>query len=360
MDWIDIDLDPDGKAASNDSWLVQPWGSPVGLIVLPLFREMNGYIERIGSAVEVGGSEFCLSALHCFTDGLIDRFGRPLDLGEQRSGSIDNENCSYFVVRCYPYGDGTANVRPAKCKYVSAVHPTDVVGIAPEFEPGLRTLDQIMTFGIPERGDKVWSIGYTKPEGLEDQKFDVHDFTNAVSRGAYKHELEVSQGEILDVFTDDFIPSFGRGPCFTFTGELRSGKSGGAIIHQRSNRIIGINSASATAFYDRPMSIGAFLHPIISAPFRLDVDRATGVCPTDGYTCTGGEMMTNGFLHADDSLFEVPLVEMNGHMLPLIDVPVPNTHVYKDFSHRQQGKLSPPLVGEFVYILSAGSSPLRS
>ena len=202
-----------------------------------------------------------------------------------------------------------------------------------------------MSFDLPSIGEKVWSLG------CAEFKFPSDGISVAEIRNGsfdwhhdYAHKLIVVEGIVERIFTQRFMPGFLEGACFTFDAEIAHAQSGGPVL-SCDGLVRGINSAGATLYFDRPVSIASLLYPFLfielrfgvsMGPVRMNAVRqlvdliGQGMIPTDG----SEERIGIGKKHMDGSFAVFPRADT-----------AMRSYIHDDFSAYQEGRTATPEVG---------------
>lgn len=140
--------------------------------------------------------------------------------------------------------------------------PTDLLFGFPNHQRTFPYLPLPLSLALPRIGAMVYCVGYrdTKlaDEALSLERIRQGDIEDWPSY--YQHRLHVVEGSVRNIFTQDFLPSYVRGACFSIDAEVASGMSGGPVFNE-DGYVCGIISATATRFFDYPASLVALLYP---------------------------------------------------------------------------------------------------
>lgn len=254
------------------TWDLPPWGHILSKLVLPLFMRVDQKLIPIGTAYWLGGGvPFVMTALHCITEALRyqPQYERMF-ASDKLPSSVDLKNCAFYILHQDECTDDGGRITLIPLESVDAGPPTDVAFGYPRFEGGRATLALPISFNPPRIGSIVWSLGYTEfapKEGILIKEIQDGSF-DWVNR--YKHRFVVTEGTVEAIFTEQFSDGFVRGPCFAFDNAIDHGQSGGPIF-TTDGRVVGLNSATATCFFDKPMSLGSMFYPLLLNGIKASV-----------------------------------------------------------------------------------------
>ena len=295
---ITVDIGSYRKNNCDRRWELPPWGHPLSQGVLPLFVTHDDHLYPIGTAFTIGrGVRFALSAMHNVRETwrhehrlshLLTADGLPAAVQLKEAG------LSLLYPRLKEDGSPERlTIWPFET--MEGAPPSDLIIGYPKFQTGLPTLVNRLSFDLPPIGATVWSIGYTD---MSPERISVDDVMTGKFSFAhdYKHKFVVVEGTIRRVFTQRFASGFVEGACFAFDSEIEHGQSGGPVMTTEGT-IFGVNSASATRFFDAPMSIASLLYPILfhnlrfgaqMGPVRLNTTRPLFDLVGEGQIATDG------------------------------------------------------------------------
>lgn len=250
----------DFREGVESTWLLPPWGYPLGIGVNPLFLELDGRVRPIGTAFNLGGGVgFTITAWHCIEEAIKqDRaLSRRLGLGETPAASTLRKG-GLYILRNYAI-EGGIHFRFVALEHVTAGPPGDVVFCSPHFIEGEPALEQSISFHLPAPDELVHAVGYCNFK-FPEAGITLADAASFDWRRDYAHEFRVVEGVIQNVFLHEYAAGYLRGPCFSFAGELRSGMSGGPIFDLKRGVIFGMNSATA---FDTNQLLGSLFFPYV-------------------------------------------------------------------------------------------------
>ncbi len=249
----------DNRNGDEPTWLLPPWGHPLGIGVNPLFLELDGWIRPIGTAFNLGGGlSVTITAFHCVEEAikldplLHQRFQNQI----YKDGVL--KHAGLYILRHYPI-EGGVHFSLVPLENVAGNPPGDVVFCSPQFQAGNWTMGGKLSFALPEIGDPIHSVGYCEfvfPEG----GIPLADAANFDWTNGYAHSFRVIEGRIRNVFAREYAGGYLRGPCFSFEGRIAGGMSGGPIFDLRRGVIFGMNSATA---FDDDLSLGSLFYPYV-------------------------------------------------------------------------------------------------
>lgn len=334
---------------SKASWELPPWGHPLSMGVMPLFLSHAERLFPVGTAFTTGkGVTFAISAAHNIRE--VFRY-------EQRLGHLITERTlpeaitlrevGFYILyqRWHDASESTIDFALWPLENFNGAPPTDIVFGFPQFQTDWPTLDMKLGIDLPVHGERVWSVGYTDiecaPEGIELAAVQSGTFD---WRSHYAHHFMVVEGHVDRIFTQRFASGFIDGPCFTFDAEIAHGLSGGPIISADTGFVRGINSAGATSYFGKPMSIGSLLYPLLLVsidsgvqlgPARINSRQSILNWVAMGTIGTDGGEKRLGFTPVGDSLVACPTMpkEMSGF-------------VHDDFAGYQAGRTATCQTGD--------------
>ncbi|MCK6105457.1 serine protease [Brevundimonas sp. EYE_349] len=310
------------------TWDLPPWGHVLSKGVLPLFIRIGPRLMPIGTAYWLGGNApFVMTALHCIAEALRHepRYERFLAAGNLPA-SLDLTNCAFYVLHQDDCTADGGRITLIPLESVDAGPPGDVAFGFPRFEAGRTTWALPISFDPPRIGSTVWSLGYTDFEPkdgilLEDIQNGSFDWAKH-----YRHRFVVTEGTVEEIFTQRFTAGFTNGPCFAFDNAIAHGQSGGPIITP-DGRVVGLNSATAENFFNRPMSLGSMFFPLLLNGVRASVTMgAPGASLTMKMRRPLIEMVLQGAIKSDGSethvaIHDTPEGKAIGARIPRDDQP---------------------------------------
>jgi hypothetical protein len=249
------------------------WGHLLSQGVLPLLLSHEDRLYPIGTAFTIGsGPTFFVSAAHNIREAFKheDRL-RHILFDDDPPKKIDLKQVGFYLLHKRQREDRTLEFNLWPLETVETATPTDLVLGFPQFQNSFPTIVNRLGFELPVIGETVWSIGYADLHPI-DGGFPMEE----VKKGTldllkiYNHRLTVIEGKVDRIFVRKFMDKYVDGPCFTFDAEIQHGMSGGPIL-SRDGIVRGINTAGASNFFGRPMSIGSLLHPLLSINARFGV-----------------------------------------------------------------------------------------
>lgn len=326
--------DPDQR-----EWDLPAWGHDASLMVMPLFMTVEDRLIPIGSAFALGGGiGLVMSALHNIMHAIAQepRFDQRRIAGTL-SGSITLDTIGLSVLHQVPHGPTEHALSLLPLTTIEGAPPTDLVIGSVRMPERTPTLSLPLSFAIPARGDTVWSLGY-------------HDFrypaagipVEAAASGRfdwqrdYGHRFTVVEARIEAAFTGRFSSAFLDAPCFAFDESIAHGMSGGPVISE-AGYLIGLNSAGAEGYFNRPMSIGSMLYPMLLHQIRFSGTMGP-------LTINGSRpllaLLQQGTLSSDGSEQLIGFSELDHAERPAIHAVAPLAHdaIFDDFAGYQAGR----------------------
>jgi hypothetical protein len=294
-----IEIEKYRSDSSSRRWELPAWEHPFGQGILPLFISFEDHLFPVGTAFTIGrGVTFLVSAAHNIREawryeGRLSHLLTAREIPE----SVALKQAGFSVLHHQPNGKGGITFLIWPMETVEGAPPTDVVIGYPQFQTEAATLVNRLSFDLPLIGEKVWSVGYCE------FNFPKNGIPLAAVRAGsfdweheYGHKLVVVEGFVERIFTQRFASGFVEGACFTFDAEIAHAQSGGPVLSSEGI-VRGINSAGASQFFDRPVSIASLLYPLLFMNLRfgaqlgimrLNASRplfdliTQGTIPTDG------------------------------------------------------------------------------
>ncbi len=255
---------------SDTEWVLPPWGYPLGIGVNPLFLAVDGKVRPIGTAFNLGGGiNITVTAYHCVEEAIREDpvlYRRFLNGQTVKDGTLNR--CSLYILRNYLAAERKIHCAFVPLEHVSGGPPNDVVFCASQFTEGYASLENKISFQLPHPDDAIHSVGYHDfkfPEGgISLDAIDSFDWEND-----YSHELRVVEGKIKTLFLQRYANGYLHGPCFSFSGTIRSAMSGGPIFDLNRGIVFGMNSASA---FDANESLGSLFFPYVLNQVKFGVN----------------------------------------------------------------------------------------
>ncbi len=293
---VTIDIGQYRTDPEQRRWELPSWGHPLSQGVLPLFISHDDHLVPIGTAFTIGrGLCFAVSAAHNVREAWKrEQRLNHLLFTEKLRASVELREAGFSLLHQRSTEGGIAfSFWPLET--VEAAPPSDLVIGYPQFQSEFPTLVNRLSFDVPEIGRSVWSIGYTE---MKPDRIPLADLSSGKFNlmRDYSHKLTVVEGTVQRIFTQKFASGFVEGACFAFDEEISPGQSGGPVM-TTDGVVVGVNSATATAFFDQPTSVASLLYPMLfhqlrfgltMGPVRMNASRplidliAEGRIPTDG------------------------------------------------------------------------------
>jgi len=341
----------DFRKSPNDlEWELPEWGHPISQGVMPLLIGIHGRLFPVGTAFTTGAKvQFMITATHNI-DQLVKedpRFARSIGQG-RLEGSHDLSAGYALYALHHRAAGGQVHLTFWPLEKIDFASPTDVVFAHPKFSTNIQTLVTPLSFDIPAVGETLLSVGYSEfcypKEGIDLEAVKSGNFDWL---SAYHHRLFVAEGTVQRVFTQKFASGYVAGPCFAFSPEIRHGMSGGPIYNANGN-VCGVNSAGASTFFNKPMSLGSLLYPMLTRPLHFGAKLGSLTLSASHKML---DLIAHGTLQTDGSEQSVAFTqdEQTGNMIAHPCSPTANRDfVHDDFAAFQNGKASTPLVGEYM------------
>lgn len=343
---LGINLRDARKNPLDRRWELPAWGHPLSMMVMPLFILVGGRMKPVGTAFAVGGGiGFIMSATHNMVeaisaDGTYDT--------EIASGVLPEKlslrHVNLAVLHHHVTDDGRLRGNFLMLKSVEGAPPTDVVVGHTMLPPGIPSLSLPVSFAVPSSGDTVWSVGYCDfeyPEGgipIEDVRDGNFDWGTG-----YKHRFVVVEGKVEAAFSPRLC-SYLNGPCFVFDENIPHGLSGGPVITE-DGRIIGVNSAGAEMFFNRPMTAATMLYPL--ALTRVRFGASLGPLTFNSIE-RFIDLVMRGAIKSDGTESRIVFtVEDDGATSITVGVPIGTVTVYEDLNGYASGTPATKLEGAF-------------
>lgn len=337
LNFRDHRLDP-----STRSWDLPPWGHDASMMVMPLFVSVDERMIPIGSAYSVGGGlGFVMSASHNIMDAMSREplFDRVRTAGHL-SGAISLSSVGLSVLHQRPKGAGRVDLSFLPLKSIEGAPPTDIVIGFSEVPEGTPSLSIPLSFAIPDRGETVWSLGYCDfkyPDGgipIDAVRNGTFDWQND-----YSHSFRVVEATVEAAFTGRFAAGFVDGPCFVFDETIAHGMSGGPVLSE-TGLLVGLNSAGAETFFERPMSIASMLYPLILTNVRFG--RTFGPLTMNAIRPLI-ELIGQGIIRTDGSEERIGISDLDDPDARAIHAmaPVDADAIFEDFAAYRDGRRAP-------------------
>lgn len=303
---ITIHIDDYRTDGNSRSWDLPPWGHPIAYGVFPLFIGYSDRLIPVGTAFSIGsGVTFVLSATHNVAEAFNhEKRLQHLLTSPSLSGAVNLNEVSFWLL--YPHVADGAN-SPTKLtlwplETFNGQTPTDLVIGFPKFQSTFGTLSSQISFELPSLGERIRSIGYTDFSPADGVNFEEVRSGRFNWLENYSHKLRVVEGFVETVFTERFSSGYLNGPCFVTDSEIFHGQSGGPAFDD-AGRIRGVNSASASIFFERPTSLISMLAPLLF----VNVSSGINLAPTIRFNNTQPffDWIGNGMIKTDGSETEL-------------------------------------------------------
>ena len=294
MTRVEVDIRKHRSDPTARSWELPPWGHVLSKGVLPLFMKVEGRLFPLGTAYWLGGGvPFVMTAMHCILEAMrhephLERLAASGDL----PAKAGFKEVALYVLHQDSFEDGRGKITFLPLESIDAGPPGDVAFGYPMFEAGRPRWSLPISFDPPRIGSTVWSLGYTAispTDGIPWDDVQSGAFDWATS---YSHRFVVTEGVVTRIFTQRFATGFNGGPCFAFDAEIDHGQSGGPIITP-DGRVVGLNSATASSFFEAPMSLGSMFYPLLLTGLKFGL----------GITAPGASLRFDN---------RIPLIELIG------------------------------------------------
>jgi len=259
----------------NDSnpWDLPTWGGEFGAGIMPLFIEVHGNLEPIGTAFMLGG-HLVATAAHCINEGLK----RAYPDWENRftpGESFDIENIKFWVLHHFPLEEhDQVRVSLWPLEHIQCAPPTDVVIASLRWDEETPMLSSRLTFEPPSTGTDIFAIGccdFNFPKGgipIEIAKKNEFNWARDFS-----YRLLAAVGPAKANFTQKFAKGFGDGPACLAECPTVHGMSGGPVITS-SGDTFGVISSSANFIGG---SVFAHLYPLLAISVSVTARPASNI-----------------------------------------------------------------------------------
>lgn len=323
-------------------WDLPQWGHDASMMVMPLFISVNERMIPVGSAFSIGsGLGFVMTASHNIMEAVShdSRFDGARTAGHL-SGSINLSNVGLSVLHQRTNAPGNLQLSFLPLRSIEGAPPTDIVVGFAEVPDGTPSLSVPLSFAIPERGDTVWSLGYCDfkyPDGgipIEAVRNGTFDWLND-----YSHCLRVVEATVEAAFTSQFATGFLDGPCFAFDDTITHGMSGGPVLSE-TGYLVGLNSAGANTFFERPMSIASMLYPLLLTNVRFG--RTFGPLTMNAIR-PFFELIGQGIIRTDGSEERIGITDLNDEGLRGIHAtaPIDASAIFENFAAYRDDRRAP-------------------
>ncbi|QCO04867.1 trypsin-like peptidase domain-containing protein [Azospirillum argentinense] len=335
---INIDFQSFRESEDQTCWELPPWGHPASLWALPLFVSSGDHAFPIGTAFFVGRAiRFVVTAAHNISEALKheQRLAHLLVQGSLPE-NLDLKSINLWVLyqRINDAGpSGELAFWPLES--VDGAPPTDIVFGHPLFSEAYPTISLPLSFSLPRRGEKVWSIGYRDFQ-FPEEGIPLVDVRNGAFdwKCKYSHKFTVVEGEVDSVFINGFAKGYVDGPCFSITAEIFHAQSGGPVI-TRDGVVLGVNSAGASRYFGEPKSLISLLYPLLLVDLRFGANM--GILRING-TRSVIDLVAQGQIATDGSEADVAFWQLpDGKMAVCPRVPDNGDHIYDSIAMFQQG-----------------------
>jgi hypothetical protein len=335
----------EGRESGESTWLLPPWGHPLGLSVYPLFIEIGGRVWPVGTAFNTGGGvNITLTAFHCVEEAIKHE---PLLHEALTSTGIAEgavlSRCGLYILRNHRTEAGV-RFHFIPLEHISGGPPADVVFCASQFVHGAASAGSKLSFALPEPDGLVHSVGYSAAtfpsEGVPLDRLTQFDWAND-----YSHEFRVIEGRIQHLFLRQYAAGYLRGPCFTFTGSLQGGMSGGPVFDLKRGVIFGVNSATA---FDDNTSLGSLLYPYVLNPITFGARIGGSLNLKATYRIV--DMLEFGSISSDGTHSELAYKNLGAGIGVSMPIPVSyRGRVFEDLSGLQAGHAPAKFEGDLYF-----------
>jgi hypothetical protein len=319
-------------------WDLPPWGHPISAGVMPVLISWENRLFPIGTAFTIAKGISLAATAHHVIDEAISRH-RHADRLRRMERLPQNYHLDdvgiYLLHQVLDDSGDRIDFALWPIEHYSAAMPTDVGLCSLKFAPGIPMLIPPLSFGVPAQGERIRCVGYTDfkyPEGgipLDEVRSGSFDWLRD-----YGHRLVVVEGFVRQAFSKEFATSYLSGPSFAMSSEIFPAQSGGPAFNSKGY-VCGVNSASATSFFNEPASLISLLFPLLGTDvtfgaelgaMRMKVTKPFLEIVGQGGTTTDGTEELIHFSEEDGELRVGPLVASEN---------VASTH--ETFSHFQDG-----------------------
>ena len=320
----------------DSTWTLPPWGYPLGIGINPLFLEVEKRIWPVGTAFNTGGgANITLTAFHCIEEAIRHEpslHRQLLENGELKNGTLNRANL--YILRNYNTAEGV-QFSFVPLEHVAGGPPADVVFCATRFQTGTLTMDNKLSFRLPQPDDLIHSIGYCDfrfpSEGIP-----LGDVSGFDWEREYSHTFRVIESKVGCVFTSGYANGFLQGPCFTFGGRLSGGMSGGPVFDLARNVVFGVNSATA---FDADVSLASLLFPYVLSPITFGVNLTDDGAFRLNSTQNIFQMLEFGSIASDGSHEDIVYQRTDDGILTTIPFPVEyHGRLFSDLRGMQKGE----------------------
>lgn len=257
-------------------WDLPSWGHPISAGVMPFLICSENRLFPIGTAFTIArGINLAATAHHVMDETLnYHKHGDRLRRKERFPQNYHLDDVSIYLLH-HVIGQSGDQIEVTlwPVEHYTGAMPTDVGLCSLKFAPGIPMLIPPLSFGVPAQGERVRCVGYTEfkyPEGgipLEDVRSGSFDWSRD-----YGHRLVVVEGFVKQAFSKEFVPSYLRGPSFAISNEIFPAQSGGPAFDSKGY-VCGINSASATSFFNEPASLISLLFPLLGTDVTVIAEQ---------------------------------------------------------------------------------------
>jgi len=166
----------------------------------------------------------------------------------------------------------------------------------------------------------------------------------------YSHTFQVTEGIVLNIFTQRFANGHVGGPYFTTDNAIDHVQSGGPVMLKESGLICGVNSAAFDA--EPPFSISSLLFPLIGINIKVGISFDSENKFRFNSSIPLIHLITENAVPTDGSEQNLILKWEDGRPEPLVSMKMPMEHrdaYFDDYPSMQAGKPPSIISGEASY-----------
>ena len=263
------------RSGSVSNWQVPYWGNPLAAGIFPLCVVAEERVFPIGTAFVISHLGIVCSAMHNVHEALKrERRGNTLLSMLRLPKNYSVRDIGLFVLHHHRLPSGQISLALWPLDKMHAIPPTDIVFATARFQSLFPFLQMPVSFGFPRIGSRVICLGYDSFE-FPEEGIDLAEIQNESFDWGSRSDVRLMavEGEISNIFVEQFAAGFLTGPCFSVNCAVAHGQSGGPVING-DGYVCGVISAGADTFFGYPTTLVSALYPSLVCNIDL---RLSGV-----------------------------------------------------------------------------------